>query len=481
MALRFYNRTNELQALRRAWTRTLPGGQFALLYGRRRLGKTFLLQHFFADTPHAYHLADQSTPGLQRLALAQTWLEALPDVGVAPEEIALTWNTLLRFLTQALRGRTERFGLILDEFPYLIQQTPELPSILQAWWDREGCQLPLFLVLCGSHLSTMVALGVQTAPLFGRFNAGILKLEPLSYADCAQFYQDGDYTTAETLTLYGLLGGTPRYHALLDRSQPLPAAVCDLLLRPGAPLESEVQFLLGSEQIRDPAPYHATLTAIARGQTQAGQIANTTGIEVSGLSYYLNRLVELDWIQRSRPFDERSDRRALWEIRDPFLTFWYRLVYPRQSALAFTPVEAVWSEQLGPQLSGYMGQYVFEKICHQWLRENGRTQLGATILDAGRWWSRNSQMELDIVARLDSGAFLFGECKWAQAGPVGADVLTTLMEKVMRLPEASWRERPRYVIFSGSGFTPELEALATTSPIPLTLIGSAQLLASARR
>ncbi|WP_395089090.1 DUF234 domain-containing protein [Armatimonas sp.] len=476
MSLTFHNRTDELDALERAWTRPLPGGQFALLYGRRRLGKTYLLQHFFADKPHAYHLADQSTPALQRLALAQTLLEALPDEGITPEEIAQTWNTLLRFLTHSLRGRQEHFGLILDEFPYLIQQTPELPSILQAWWDKEGGQLPLFLVLCGSQLSTMMALGAQTAPLFGRFNAGVLKLEPLTYGDSTLFYEEASYTTAEKLTLYGMLGGTPRYHALLDRSQPLSSAICDLILRPGSPLESEVQFLLGSEQIRDPAPYHATLTAIARGRTQAGQIADVTGIEVSGLSYYLNRLVELDWIQRSRPFDERSDRRALWEIRDPFLTFWYRLVHPRQSALAFTPVEFVWTEQLAPQLSVYMGQYVFEKICHQWLRKQGRAHLGVTILEAGRWWSRNGQIELDVVARLDSGTFLFGECKWAQAGPVGVDVYTTLVGKVMQLPEVSWREHPRYVLFSGSGFTPELEALAADPTAALQLVGARELL-----
>ena len=476
MSLPFYNRTNELAALERAWSRPLPGGQFALLYGRRRLGKTHLLQHFFGEKPHAYHLADQSTPALQRLSLAQTLLEALPDEGVAPEEIAQTWNTLLRFISQSLRGRTERFGLILDEFAYLTQQSPELPSILQSWWDREGLRLPLLLVLCGSQLSTMRELGMQTAPLFGRFNAGIWRLEPQDYGDSALFYQGTAYTTSEKLLLYGILGGTPRYHALLDPSQPLAEAICDLLLRPGAPLESEIQFLLGSEQIRDPAPYHATLTAIARGRTQAGQIADVTGIEVSGLSYYLNRLVELDWIQRSRPFEERSDRRALWEIRDPFLTFWYRLVYPRLSALAFTPAETVWTSQLVPQLSGYMGQYVFEKICHQWLKRHGHTQLGITILEAGRWWSRNGQIELDVVARLDSGSFLFGECKWAQAGPVGVDVYTALVGKVMQLPEASWREHPRYVLFSGSGFTPELEALAADPTATLQLVGSTQLL-----
>src|SRR5208337_4292603 len=109
----------------------------------------------------------------------------------------------------------------LDEFPYLIAQTPELPSILQAWWDREGVHAPLMVVLCGSQLSAMAALGQESAPLFGRFNAGIFCLEPLPYHDVAAFYADRPlYGTTETLLMYGVLGGTPRYHALVDTTQP---------------------------------------------------------------------------------------------------------------------------------------------------------------------------------------------------------------------------------------------------------------------
>jgi AAA+ ATPase superfamily predicted ATPase len=167
----FFNRQSELHALDRAWRHRSPGGQMALLYGRRRLGKTYLLQRFFAapdsaaggPKPHCYYLADQTTAAVQRAAFAEHLLDALPDPGVRPEEIAVSWNALLRHVT-AHAPAEGRFGLILDEFPYLVEQTPELPSLLQAWWDREGVHSRLFIVLCGSQLSVMSAFGV----LFGK-------------------------------------------------------------------------------------------------------------------------------------------------------------------------------------------------------------------------------------------------------------------------------------------------------------------------
>ena len=227
----FFNRTAELAALDRAWRQRGTGGQMTLLYGRRRLGKTYLLQRFFAgsDTeppkPHCYYLAEQTTAAAHRSALAAQLLEALPDAGVAVEELAVSWNALLRHVSARCRERSAkegRFGLILDEFPYLVEQSPELPSVLQSWWDREGLHARLYVILCGSQLSAMAALGQESAPLYGRFNAGIMLLEPLHYEEVAAFYADSPhYGLAETLLMYGVLGGTPRYHALVDTSRPL--------------------------------------------------------------------------------------------------------------------------------------------------------------------------------------------------------------------------------------------------------------------
>src|SRR6202789_2433118 len=138
--------------------------------------------------------------------------------------------------------------------------------------------------------------------------------------------------------MYGVFGGTPRYHALVDPSRPPAEEIVTLLMQPRAILENEVRFLLGSEQIRDPAPYNAILAAIAGGETKFNGIQQLIGVERGALSGSLRTLLELGWIRREFPFGENSQRRALYRVADPFLTFLYRFVAPLASALQFSGV-----------------------------------------------------------------------------------------------------------------------------------------------
>jgi AAA+ ATPase superfamily predicted ATPase len=478
----FFNRENELRALTRAWNLRANTGQMALLYGRRRLGKTYLLQRFFAGgegeppRPHGYYLADQTTAPAQRLALARVLLAALPEAGVEEADLAVSWNALLRHVsTHCQRG--QRFGLILDEFPYLLEQSPELPSLLQSWWDREGVHSGVFVVLCGSQLSAMAALGAESAPLYGRFNAGILLLAPLRYDEVAAFYRGRPaYGLLETLQMYGVFGGTPRYHALVDTTRPPEEEITDLLLRPGGPLENEVRFLLGSQQIRDPAPYNAVLQAVAHGATQFGRIQQATGIERGSLSFHLRTLQELGWVRRELPFDETSERRALYVVADPVLSFWYRFVAPLSSALAFADPHEVYRERIAPFLWDYLGQHVFEAICRQWLQRHGRSRLGLSIQAMGRYWSRDGQTEIDLMGKLAGDTYLFGECKWSANRPIGLNILVDLQAKVAGLPEARYRQAPTFVLFTAGRFTPELQVLAEQPENRVHLVGSLDLL-----
>jgi AAA+ ATPase superfamily predicted ATPase len=487
----FYNRGRELAALDRAWKRHGGGGQMLLLYGRRRLGKTFLLQRYVAagaegdapEKPHCYFLAEQSTAATQRLTLARQLITALPAQGVAADEIAVSWNALLRYASQQAQTRGKgsgRFTLIFDEFPYLVAQTPELPSILQAWWDREGAHSPVFVVLCGSQLSAMAALGQESAPLFGRFNAGIFHIDPLHYEDVACFYEGRPYYgVKEKLLMYGVFGGTPRYHALVDSSRPPSEEIITLLMQPRAILENEVRFLLGSEQIRDPAPYNAILAAIAGGETKFNRIQQLIGVERGALSSSLRTLLELGWIRRESPFGESSDRRAIYRVADPFLTFWYRFVAPLASNLQFSDPAAVYAAHVAPRLADYMGWSVFEEVCGQWLQRNAKQRLGLTIRKMARYWSRDGQTEIDIVAELDNGTFLFAECKWRTDSLTRLSDLSALQAKVAGLPEARWRNKPSYILFALSGFSPELLSLAADPAERLHLVAGADMLSNA--
>jgi AAA+ ATPase superfamily predicted ATPase len=480
----FFNRANELRALDRAWGHSAPGGRMALLYGRRRLGKTYLLQRFLTTgatgreppKPHAYYLAEQSTAPVQRETLAAQVLAALPDPGVSVAELAVSYNAILRYVS-AQRRSGERFALALDEFPYMVDQAPELPSVLQAWWDREGVYSQVFVVLCGSQLSTMAALGAESEPLFGRFNAGIHHLPPLRYDDVACFYQNSPlYSRRDALVMFGVFGGTPRYHAMMDTSRPVGEEITDVVMRPGAPLENEIRFLLGSQQIRDPAPYNAVLLAMGAGATQFGRIQQWSGTERSSLSFYLRTLLDLDWIRREVPFGDTTEKRALYRFADPFLAFWYRFVAPLSSALQFADAGAVYGQRVEPFLADYMGWSAFESICAQWLQKYGRDRLGLTLRALSRYWSRDGRTEIDLAGETEGGAFLFGECKWNEGRPIGTSVYADLRAKVAALPEAKWRDGAVYALFALGGFSPDLAAIAADPANRLHLVSGHDLL-----
>ena len=450
----------------------------ALVYGRRRLGKTYLLQRFVAGEnmpkPACYYLAEQTTAPSQRLLLANQLLESLGGTSLAPSDLAVSWQALLHYVCEQWKRR-ERFILILDEFPYLAEQSPDLPSILQAWWDREGAHSRLMVILSGSHLSMMKALGEPNSPLFGRFNAGILQITPFRYHQTALFYASSPlYGVVEKLTMYGVLGGTPRYHALVDTSQPMEDEIISLLLRPGSPLRYEVEYLLGTQQIRDPASYNAVLGAVASGETQYGRIQQLSGTGNS-LSFYLRTLMELGWIREEMPFAEDSRRRLLYRVADPFLAFWYRFIAPHKSLLEFSDPVFVYETRMKPYLPVYMGQ-IFEQICLQWLQTYCPNRFHVHILQASRYWSRDGRTEIDIVADLSDGRRLFAECKWNLGRPAGADVLVDLKAKVQTVPHLLQHKRAVYAIFAIGGFSPELYATAQSVPDEVWLIDQTSLL-----
>ncbi|MCC6485537.1 MAG: ATP-binding protein [Armatimonadetes bacterium] len=441
----FYNRQRELQALTQRWE--APDGQFALLYGRRRVGKTYLLQHFLEKKPHVYFLAAQTSLADNLSQLAQAALSAVPHSGYSVADIS-TLNSILRFISSA--SRESRLAVVLDEFQYLLQQDPSLPSQIQAWWDTEGIRSKVFLVLCGSHLGIMDGLGGAQQPLFGRFTFRY-KLPPMSYDDIASFYTSSHYTTREKLIAYGVFGGTPRYHALVNPRVDLHKNVCDLILSPLGTLHSEPEVLMSSSQVRDPAPYNAVLLAIAAGCTKFNEIAQRVKSSSSQLSFYLKGLLELEWITRERPFGEASEKRSIYAIADHFLRFWYRFVAVSRSQLELQDVSGVYRTRVQPYLDDYMGRYVFENVCLQYLNKCVPACYNLQILDAGRYWSRDGSAEIDIVADLDDGATLACECKWSSS-PIGVNVYYGLMKKLSRLPPPRGTGPVRYALFSAAGF-----------------------------
>jgi uncharacterized protein len=458
------DRKDQVDELRRLSERS--GSHLALLYGRRRVGKTYLLDWIWRDERRFYYLAADTTAERNRADLLRE-LAAWADRAIEPDDYP-NWRTVFRLIAQL--AREESLVVILDEFQYLMASEEGIVSQLNAVWDREVQDADLTLVLCGSEVATMERLQAGDSPLYGRINWRE-RLPPFDYRDAARMV--AERPRREQAYFYGIYGGIPQYLAAVDAGESLEEAVIRTLLSHRGEVYLQLENLIEQEKgIRDPAIYRAVLEAVAQGNTGTNAIAQAAGLQ--GQHTVARRALEtleaLDLVRRERNFDAGS--RAPWRNRvaDHAVRFWYQFVNPNRSRLQMGGAQRVWRHHVQPHLDTYMGK-TFESICRQ---AYGRFHDLWDLPAAAEWerWEgqdRNRRsIEIDIVARLDDGQMLTGEVKWSSS-PVDIDVHFQLLRDLEDLAHSGqgWahaaladEESHGYLYVSAAGFTNAFEERA---------------------
>lgn len=453
----FVDRESELAELRRVAASAQPA--LIVLRGRRRVGKSRLLREAFPDGRIVSFQADEQDEAGQLRLLAGEAARLLP--GVPPLAFA-DWDEALQFFgTQAVEAP---LVVILDEFQYLNSAQPALPSIVQRHWDDwDARQLPLCLVLAGSALSFMEKLLDHGAALFGRATYRPLLL-PLDYRESAAF-APRNASPAELIRRFGLIGGTPQYQAWAG-DRPIRRLLTEAILSKGQPLyEEPLQLLRGEESIRDPGTYFAVLRAMAEGNTRTGEIANAIRLDISQTTKFLNRLMELGYVELREPLARGQSSRAIWRIFDPYFRFWFRFVFRNRSRLEREAVAEVLEEVL-EDLDSFMG-WEFEEACRTWAGKY--SDLGSTSTRIGSWWSRRGDAEIDVVAMEGDDYRVLGSCKWSAR--VGESVLNQLYEH--RAALGGRAAQAKLVLFAREGFSEPLRQRAAAEDV--TLVNAREL------
>lgn len=407
MKLPFLNRTTELAKIQKAIEAVDPC--LIVLYGRRRCGKSRILAELTGQT-FIYHLADTSDPALQRANLAHDIAGHLPGFDAA---IYPTWQSLFSAFFSRIAPPADGCPatLIIDEFPYLVQLDPSLPSIIQRFYDTE--QLGTHLILCGSSQRMMHGLVLDsTAPLYGR-TAVILKIRPLEAGWIRPALEvDG----IDALKAYAVWGGIPRYWEAARALSELRESVSELVFNRDGLFHQEPHRLLLDDMRSDVQP-HSLLSVIAGGSNRLSEIAGRLNKRAINLSHPLNLLIDLGLVKREVPFGQslRSTKRTLYRLDDPLLLFWYRYVYPAQSLLeqdVVAPVLQRWKEHFA-QHAGEIWEILARRSVPRMLLG------GIQWKEAHRWWGKlndGTSAEIDVVAEsMDGKAILLGEVKWGSA------------------------------------------------------------------
>lgn len=437
----FIGRERELEKLNRMY----HSGKFesAIIYGRRRVGKTTLINEFCKDKKTIFFAALESNRNGNLEALSNAVYDNANVIFKSFEDV---------FIHIAGLAQSDRLILVIDEYPYLAQADRSISSLLQNYIDHHFKQTKLFLILCGSSMSFMEnqVLGYQS-PLYGRRTAQF-KILPFDYYDTAKWFPD--YTSEEKAIVYGITSGIPMYIEQFSPDKTLDDNIIDSVLDRNAMLFEEPSNLL-KQELREPQMYNIIITAIASGKTKMSEIATTAGIETGLCSKYITNLISLGIIKRETPVTNRSTKRPIYLIDDELFRFWYSFIPKNMAAIVSGRITDSYAGTIKKALTDYMG-LAFEKMCRDYIL-NRYKQVPFYIGEIGQWWGSDpiekKQVQIDVVATSSDGTeAIFGSCKFKNT-QVGVDELELLKRyaKVM-----NQQIKRYYYIFSKSGFTENL-------------------------
>lgn len=421
----FVNRLNELAALEDWWAERGP--RLGLVWGRRRIGKTALIEWFSRGKRTVFHTGTRRPVADELRTLSRAAAPYLPDRDLELNPFR-DWADALDGFSRA--ARDEPLLVVLDEFPELVAVTPELPSVIRAAWERTLTGSQVRLLLCGSAVRVMEAMRAERAPLYGRFQLSLL-VHPFRPHEAAAMLTK--LVPAERAAVYGLLGGVPLYLGWWDQRRSLRQNLLRLFCRPAAPLLTEGQLVLATEAAEGDLA-RQVLYAVAGGRTQHNEIADAVRADPTRV---LDRLVELRLLERLAPVteDPRRTRRRTYRIADNFLAFWLGVVAPHlaeiERGLGEGIVDVVLAgldEFLGPRFEDAF------RIHLRRLAEEGT--LGPEVVAVGPFWTVGGDpVEIDavVLAGRRREVTWVGEAKWARqvdAGPIVA----ALRRKAAALP-----------------------------------------------
>lgn len=445
---KFINRQQELAQLNTLYEN--QGGDLVILYGRRRLGKTTLLREFCQNKKHCYYMADKAGEKSQKKSLTLAMATALQEPFLQSAEYSEWYEIFAAF--DRFRSKDKKTILILDEYQYICQIQPAFSSFVQKWWDEHWKNNNILLILCGSITSMMYRETMaQSAPLYGRASAQIL-LAPLPYQHIVDFLPN--HSEEELVKFYSLGGGVPRYLELLQNYKDFSSALQNLVLSHTGLLYHEARYLL-HEEISSPNTCWSILQALGNGSGRISEIGSKLGLPANQLTHYIDLLRDLFLIYREVPILEKNPARSkkgFYQVADPFLRLWFGSIYPYDSFLEFGQTELV-MERLSPLIQSHIS-FCYEQLCRDFVKTNHAT---FDCLKVGRQWGANYKIDIAAVDA-DLQLNVVGECKWSHK-KVGLSVYKELQNKIKsnKLPHA---KHCNYLLFSKSGFTPELKSEA---------------------
>jgi len=432
--IKFYNREKELDILDR-----VKKPYLAIIYGRRRIGKTTLILHHLRDKEFLYFFVN---PRKSESLLLREFTQLLKEKNVIEEFVRpKNWEEFFKIIFERYEG-----VVVFDEFQWFERIDKSIPFILQRYWDMY--KKPN-IVISGSIIGMIKDIFTEEgSPLFKRGDI-IIKLKPFDAKTCFQILDDlGIEDLERKFEFYLLFGGVPYYYRFMERYDIMNIEDCIkvLVLDENAPLRNEVEEIMKEAFRGEYRTYLSILFAIAEGKTKIEEITGYSDIKPTSLMPYLYDLIDLLGLVEKQRIGFK--KKYIYEINDFFHRFWLRYVYKYSNELIFNQ-ELVF-EIIKKDISNFFG-INFERFVREFVKEYFK-EFPRVMKYIGFFRSKGKRkvFDMDILALNDqTREILFVECKW-QNGVNAKKICKELVEKSQYVQWYNETRREKFAIFAKS-------------------------------
>lgn len=440
---RFIGREREIAQLKKIYEST--EFQSALVYGRRRIGKSELIKQSLKGNKLTvlYYECKQTTEKNNIEGFCEIMAEKLNF----PKPDFTSFEKVLEYLF--IYSKKKKLVVVLDEYPYLHKIIDGIDSILQSLIDKYKDTAKLKLIICGSYLDVMKSLLDNQNPLYGRISLS-LDIKPMDYYDSAKFYPN--FSNEDKVKLYSVFGGIPYYNELINSKLSVKDNIIHLITSVNSRLESEINFYLKNEMSKVNNA-NVVFETIARGLCKFNDIFNVSGIDKSStFADVLERLGNIELIEKESPInDENNKKKSNYYIKDNLSLFYYTYVYRYLSQRGIMNEEMFYEKYIKQDFEERYIPKMFERIFKQYLiRQNRQGNVFPPLEKVGKYYYDDAvhkkNGEFDVVS-LDEKGYIFYEVKYKNK-PVNQSVIDEEIEQVRSAGLMCYR----YGFVSKSGF-----------------------------
>lgn len=465
--MKFYNRERELKELERIYALCNKGTHLTVISGRRRIGKTTLVEEFGKDKKMLSFFVSKKRMKL----LLEEYGNIIEDFFKQPVSFS-EFSDFLEFIFKKAQTDKKKFILFFDEFQNFHEVDSSVFSIFQQLLDKYKKGTKLHIIIAGSYMTMIKKLfSDKKEPLYGRANEK-LRIYELEFQYVRKMLNEtGIKKIEEQVEYYSLFGGVPKYYVMLQEQNIREAVLKSnkiLFLSDFALLKNEVRNMLFLEFGSKTGVYFSILEAVATGKSEMVDIANKVGINVHSLPKYLKLLSDhYKILEKEIPITEEKtwkSKKGIYLIKDPLARFWFRFIYRNNSYYQLRNYEYI-ENIIKQNLNSFVG-LAFERLCREYTAKLIREKRIQYFEKIGRWWNKRG-LEIDVVAiNKKSKEIMFGECKWTNKKFDVSD-LELLLKKKENVNWNLGNRKEYFIIFSKSGFTDKMKETAKKEGIKL--------------